>query len=172
MIGIFIRVELVSWNVKIKLQLRKHKTGIPIVTQRKRIQLVSMRARVQPLALLSVLRIWCCCEHGVGHRHSSDLVLLCLWHRPAAAAPIRSLAWELPCATPMAAHKKKKKLIKLFFVHLVTKDKFCDKKTWILLTSSLNQEVYLNLKKRSWLAPVNTFCVQGVLITKIFYNLG
>ena len=31
-----------------------------------------------------------------------DLALLWLWHRPAAAAPIRSLAWELPYATGVA----------------------------------------------------------------------
>ena len=35
---------------------------------------------------------------GVGHRHSSGLALLWLWHRPAAVAPIQPLAWELPYA--------------------------------------------------------------------------
>ena len=39
-----------------------------------------------------------------------DLALLWLWHRPAAAAPIRSLAWELPYATGAAVKKKKKRL--------------------------------------------------------------
>ena len=34
----------------------------------------------------------------VGHRCGSDLTLLWLWSRPAAAAPIRPLAWELPYA--------------------------------------------------------------------------
>ena len=33
---------------------------------------------------------------GIGHRCSSDLMLLWLWCRPAAAAPIRPLAWERP----------------------------------------------------------------------------
>ena len=33
---------------------------------------------------------------SVGCRHGSDLVLLWLWCRPAAAAPIQPLAWELP----------------------------------------------------------------------------
>ena len=33
---------------------------------------------------------------GVGHRCSSDLVLLWLWRRLAATAQIRSLAWEPP----------------------------------------------------------------------------
>ena len=36
---------------------------------------------------------------GMGHRHSLDLVLLWLWRRLAAAAPIALLAWEPPCAT-------------------------------------------------------------------------
>ena len=32
----------------------------------------------------------------------SDLVLLWLWCRPAAAAPLRSLAWERPYAAGVA----------------------------------------------------------------------
>ena len=36
-----------------------------------------------------------------------DLVLLWLWHRPAASAPIRPLAWELPYATGVAIKKSK-----------------------------------------------------------------
>ena len=31
----------------------------------------------------------------VGHRCRSDLVLLWLWHKPAAVAPIQPLAWDL-----------------------------------------------------------------------------
>ena len=46
---------------------------------------------------------------GIGHRCGLDLVLLWLWHRPAAAALIRSLAWEPPYATGAALEKKKKK---------------------------------------------------------------
>ena len=42
-----------------------------------------------------------------------DPALLCLWRRPAAAAPIRPLAWEPPYATgaalEMAKRQKKKK---------------------------------------------------------------
>ena len=36
---------------------------------------------------------------GIGRRCGSDPSLLWLWGRPAAVAPIRPLAWELPCAT-------------------------------------------------------------------------
>ena len=36
---------------------------------------------------------------GVGRRLGLDPVSLWLWHSPAAAAPIRPLAWELPYAT-------------------------------------------------------------------------
>ena len=39
---------------------------------------------------------------GVGCRHGSDPVLLWLWHRPAAATPIQSLAWELTQASGAA----------------------------------------------------------------------
>jgi len=48
---------------------------------------------------------------GVGHRRGSDLALLWLWCRLAAAALIRPLAWEFPYAVGAALkrHKKKKK---------------------------------------------------------------
>jgi len=43
---------------------------------------------------------------GVGCRCGSDPALLWLWHRPAAVALIRSLAWELPYATGTALKSK------------------------------------------------------------------
>ena len=46
---------------------------------------------------------------GVGHRHSMDLLLQWLWCRPAAAALIRPLAWELPYAMGVALKKDKKR---------------------------------------------------------------
>ena len=45
---------------------------------------------------------------GVGRRRGSDLVLLWLWRRPAATAPIRPLAWEPPYATGSGPRKGKK----------------------------------------------------------------
>ena len=45
---------------------------------------------------------------GVGCRHSSDLVLLWLWCRPAVVAPIRPLAWEPPYAMGQPPPPKKK----------------------------------------------------------------
>jgi len=46
---------------------------------------------------------------GVGHKHGSDLALLWLWRRPAAAVPVLPLAWELPYATGVALKDRKKK---------------------------------------------------------------
>ena len=46
---------------------------------------------------------------GTGLRCDSDLVLLWLWCRPAAAVPIQPLAWELPYATDVALKKNKNK---------------------------------------------------------------
>ena len=46
---------------------------------------------------------------GVGHRCGSDLMLLWLWYRVAAASPIRPLAWEPPYWAGAAQKKKKKK---------------------------------------------------------------
>ena len=45
----------------------------------------------------------------VGHRGSSDPALLWLWHRLAAAAPIRPLSWEPPCAAGAALNRQKDK---------------------------------------------------------------
>ena len=51
---------------------------------------------------------------AVGHRHGSDPVLLWLWCRPAAAAWIQPLAWELPYDAHVALKEKKKKKKILF----------------------------------------------------------
>jgi len=46
---------------------------------------------------------------GVDCRHGSDPALLWLWHRLAAVAPIRPLAWEPPYAAGAALKRPKKK---------------------------------------------------------------
>ena len=46
---------------------------------------------------------------GVGHKCGLGLVLLWLWYRPAAIAPIQPLAWEPPYATGVALKSKKQK---------------------------------------------------------------
>ena len=46
-------------------------------------------------------------SYGVGRRHGLDLVLLWVWHRPAAVAPIRPLAWEPPHAASAALKRPK-----------------------------------------------------------------
>ena len=46
---------------------------------------------------------------GAGHGQGLDLVLLWLWHRLAAVAQIRCLAWETPYAVGAALKAKKKK---------------------------------------------------------------
>ena len=68
-----------------------------------------MRLRAQSLASLNGLRgsgtaVSC----GVGQRHGSDSALL--WHRPAAVAPIQSLAPEPPYAASAALKQKHKDL--------------------------------------------------------------
>ena len=45
---------------------------------------------------------------SVGPRCSSDPMLLWLWYRLVAVAPIRLPAWELPYAEGLALKKKKK----------------------------------------------------------------
>ena len=49
---------------------------------------------------------------GVGGRCSLDLVVLWLWHRPAAEAPTGPLAQESPYAEGMALKRQKDKKTK------------------------------------------------------------
>ena len=69
----------------------------------------------QTLASHSGLRIHVAVSWGVSHRCGSDLVLLWLWHRLVAVAPIQPLAWEPPYASGEAlkSKKKKKKKVKI-----------------------------------------------------------
>ena len=62
--------------------------------------IVSTRMRVWSLASLSGLGIRIAASCGL------DLVLLWLWHRPAAAALIQSLYWEHPYASDTAIKRK------------------------------------------------------------------
>ena len=48
---------------------------------------------------------------GVRRRHDLDSVLLWLWRRPAAAAPIGPQGWEPPYAAGKALKSKKKKCL-------------------------------------------------------------
>ena len=45
---------------------------------------------------------------GIGCRCGSDPMLLWLWHRPAATAPIGPLAWEPPYAAGVAQEMAKR----------------------------------------------------------------
>ena len=46
---------------------------------------------------------------GVGCRWGSDPVLLWLWYKPTATAPIQALTWEPPYAVSVALKKRKRK---------------------------------------------------------------
>ena len=46
---------------------------------------------------------------GIGHRRGLDSLLLWLWCRPEARAPIRPLAWEPQYAEGVALESKKQK---------------------------------------------------------------
>ena len=81
------------------------------------IQLVSLRMQFWSLASVSGLRIRR--FHELRCRsHGSDLVLLWLWPRSAAASLIGPLAWELLYAIGVALKRQKKR--KLLLKHTVT----------------------------------------------------
>ena len=79
-----------------------------------------MRMWVPPLALFRGLGILVVVGCGVGHRRGSDLALLWLWCRPAAAAPIRAL--EFPYAVGAALKNKKTKQKTLIQVYALLQD--------------------------------------------------
>ena len=81
---------------------------------------------VQTLALLSGLRIQGCPELwcGVGRRRGSYLSLLWLWPRPAATAPIGSLAWEPPYAHGAAL--KGQKTEKIIIIKIIMNRDKCN----------------------------------------------
>ena len=62
--------------------------------------------QVRSLASLSGLSIQCCCELWCRSQSSLDPVLLRLWYRLAAIAPIQPLAWELPYVVGVAIKRK------------------------------------------------------------------
>ena len=83
------------------------------MVQQKRIQLRTMRFRVQSLDLLSELRTGIAMSYDVGHRLGSDSALLWLWRRLEAVAPIStpSLGNSVCCECGPIKEKKMKKKI-------------------------------------------------------------
>ena len=83
--------------------------GFPIVVHWKQIWPVSMRMLLPSMALLSRLGIQHWCELWCRLQMHSEPMILWLWCRLTAAAPIQPLAWEPPYATSVALKKKKVK---------------------------------------------------------------
>ena len=72
------------------------------MAQWKWIWLVSMRMQAQSLALLICSFV----SSGIGCRHTLNLALLWLWHRPMAIALIQPLAWEFPYPVGVALKRQ------------------------------------------------------------------
>ena len=80
-----------QWNLLL-ISSTKPTMGIPVVAQ----QVINLTSVHEDAGSIPCVAYW------VG-----DPVLLWLWCRPAAAAPVWSLAWELPYATGVALKSKK-----------------------------------------------------------------
>ena len=70
---------------------------------------------------------------SVGPRHGLDPMLLWLWRRPAATAPIGPQAWESLCATGVAIEKTKRQKKKQ-----KTKKKECLVQQFLTLSANWN----------------------------------
>ena len=79
----------------------------------------------------------------VGRRCSSDPVLLWLWRRPVAAAPIQALAWEPPYDLAVTLKGKKKKKERM---HLI-------------LNASSDLSASPNLVPQGWMLTISHYCV-------------
>ena len=106
-----------------------------------RVWLVPMRVQVQSLTLLSGFKdplypMSC----GAGRRCSLDVALLRLWRRPAAAAPIGPLTWELPYATGATIKKQKQTNNKKNPHNLRTRHK-----RWLSINQEADSHLTLNL---------------------------
>ena len=111
------------------LQIKTTVRGAPIVAQRKQIQPGAMRLRVQSLALLSGLRIWCCCELWCRSQmwlesciavdvpqadsYSSDLT-------PSLGTNLHMPQVQSPCPPPKKSKKKITSRYYLISIRMVT----------------------------------------------------
>ena len=92
-----------------KKVLRKTPRGVPVVTQ----WLTNPTRNDEVAGSVPALAQWVndpavAVNCGVGCRRGSDPVLLWLWRRPVATAPILPLTWEPPCAAGAAQRNSKK----------------------------------------------------------------
>jgi len=108
------------------LQFKKANLGVRVVAQRIK-NLTSIHDDVGSISGLAQwvkdpALLWAA---ALGHRQGLDPVLLWLWCRLAAAAPIQPPAWEFPYATGVALKRtKEQKKNKLYFIYCFY---FCSK---------------------------------------------
>ena len=130
--------------------------GVPIVAQSKWTQLVSMRLRVRSLALLSGLRIHCCCELWCRSQIQlwSGIAVAVMQAGSCSSILTLSLGTSLCHGVAQKKKKKKKSRHHLAHIQLVLKWFFSRKIPSVITTIPAYQLVFLTMELRY---PYNNF---------------
>ena len=81
--------------------------GLPVVAQWVKNLTNLQKDEGSTLGLAQWVKDWALLQFALRLGMCWDSMVL--WHRPAGAAQIRRLAWELPCASSVALKRKEKK---------------------------------------------------------------
>ena len=133
-----------------------------------------MRMKVLSLASISGLRIRHSVDsYAVGGRHGSDPMLLWLWCKLAAVAPVRPLAWEPPCAesTVLKRQKTKKDCKEILVPKNLRSINLGERANLIIQERERDGRNIVEATKRRCFHLTQTFCKVFTVVHMALHNL-